>query len=117
MTGAQSAAPLALNVDVPVHGVQIASAMSVAATKRAVAPPVVVLPVQAVPPVNTVSAIETPAALIHLPSFAFGVQQTRLSVSVQVPVPQAAHCVLSALLLCWKTLENKKTWRRRGIRE
>ena len=60
------------NVVPTAHPVQVASAMSVAATRRAVPPPGSVLPVQAD---KSESATAAPAALIQKPSD--GVQQTR----------------------------------------
>ena len=73
VTAAQSPEPsVGPNVVPPVHAVQVPSAMSVAATRRAVEPPAVVLPVQAD---KSVSATAAPAALIQKPSD--GVQQRR----------------------------------------
>ena len=73
VTATQSLEPsVGPNVVPPVHAVQVPSAMSVAATRRAVEPPAVVLPVQAD---KSVSATAAPAALIQKPSD--GVQQRR----------------------------------------
>ena len=73
VTAAQSPEPsVGPNVVPATHPVQVPSAMSVAATRRAVEPPGSVLPVQAD---KSVSATAVPAALIQKPSV--GVQQTR----------------------------------------